>query len=81
MPARILSGKVIAEAIKAEVATEVARLRETSDIPPGLAAVRVGDDPASAVYVASKVRTAGELGIVSEEFHLAANVSSVFSTS
>ena len=75
MAARILSGKVIAEAIKVEVAAEVARLRETSDVPPGLAAVRVGDDPASAVYVASKVRTAGELGILSEEFHLATDVS------
>jgi methylenetetrahydrofolate dehydrogenase (NADP+)/methenyltetrahydrofolate cyclohydrolase len=41
-------------------------------VRPGLAAVRVGDDPASSVYVASKVRTAEELGILSEHHHLPA---------
>lgn len=70
MPARILSGKVIADAIKAEVAGEVADLREVHGFSPGLAVVRVGEDAASAVYVGSKVRTAEELGIVSEHLHL-----------
>ena len=72
MPARILSGKVIAEAIKAEVAAEVAELRESSGFSPCLVVVRVGEDPASSVYVGSKVKTAEELGITSEHMHFPA---------
>ena len=63
MPAKILSGKVIADEIKSEVAAEAASLRDQHGITPCLVAVRVGEDPASAVYVESKVKTAGELGI------------------
>lgn len=73
MPARILSGKTIAEAIKSEVAAEVVDLKEVHGFSPCLAVVRVGEDPASAVYVGSKVRTAEELGIVSEHLHFDAN--------
>jgi len=69
MSARILSGKTIAEAIKSEVAAEVADLKEVHGFSPCLVVVRVGEDPASAVYVGSKVRTAEELGIVSEHLH------------
>lgn len=68
MSATILSGKEFAEAIKQEVAAEVAAL----SFKPCLAVVRVGEDPASAVYVGSKVRTAEELGIISEHRHLPA---------
>ncbi len=68
MSATILSGKEFAEAIKREVAAEVAAL----SFKPCLAVVRVGEDPASAVYVGSKVRTAEELGIISEHRHLPA---------
>jgi len=75
MPARILSGKLIADEIKVEVAAEAARLREQQGITPCLVAVRVGEDPASSVYVASKVRTAAELGLLSEHKHLSAEVS------
>ncbi|MBV9240783.1 MAG: bifunctional methylenetetrahydrofolate dehydrogenase/methenyltetrahydrofolate cyclohydrolase FolD [Acidobacteria bacterium] len=71
MPAQLLSGKPIAEAIKAEVKDEIAGLGYT----PGLTVVRVGEDPASAVYVGSKVRTAVEVGIRSEEIHLDETVS------
>lgn len=73
MPARILSGKDIAGAIKSEVADEVAELREANDITPCLVVVRVGEDAASAVYVGSKVRTAEELGIRSEHMHFPAD--------
>ena len=73
MPARILSGKPIAEAIKAEVAAEVADLREVHGFTPGLTVVRVGDDAASSVYVGSKIRTAAELGIKSEHLHFEAD--------
>ncbi len=74
MSARILSGKLIADAIKAEVAADVADLREVHGFAPSLTVVRVGEDPASSVYVGSKVRTAEELGIVSEHIHLDADV-------
>jgi methylenetetrahydrofolate dehydrogenase (NADP+)/methenyltetrahydrofolate cyclohydrolase len=73
MPAKILSGKEIADAIKAEVAAEVADLAEVHGFSPGLAVVRVGEDPASAVYVGSKVKTAADLGIVSEHLHFDAD--------
>lgn len=75
MPARILSGKEIAAEIKNETASDVTDLREVHGVTPGLTVVRVGEDPASAVYVGSKVRTAEELGIVSEHLHFEADVS------
>ncbi len=74
MQARILSGKPIAEAIKAEVALEVAELKERYETTPALAVIRVGEDPASAVYVASKVRTVEELGMRSEHLHFHENI-------
>ncbi|MGD9562471.1 MAG: bifunctional 5,10-methylenetetrahydrofolate dehydrogenase/5,10-methenyltetrahydrofolate cyclohydrolase [Pyrinomonadaceae bacterium] len=74
MPARILSGKAIAEAIKSEVGAEVRELA-ANGIRPGLSVVRVGDDAASSVYVGSKVRTSEELGIRSEHLHFAADIS------
>ncbi len=75
MTARILSGKEIAEAIKREVAEDVKTLAEQHGIRPCLAVVRVGEDAASAVYVASKVKTSEELGMISEHHHLAAETS------
>ena len=75
MSARILLGKPVAEAIKAEVAAEVADLRDVHGFAPGLAVVRVGEDAASAVYVGSKVRTAEELGIPSTHLHFDADTS------
>ncbi|MEO6655696.1 MAG: bifunctional 5,10-methylenetetrahydrofolate dehydrogenase/5,10-methenyltetrahydrofolate cyclohydrolase [Pyrinomonadaceae bacterium] len=75
MPAKILSGKVIADAIKAEVATEIADLREVYGFSPCLVVIRVGEDAASSVYVSSKVKTAEELGIISEHLQLPAETS------
>ena len=72
MAARILSGKPIAEAIKAEVAAEVAEMKNRLEYRPCLAVVRVGEDPASVVYVGSKVKTSEELGLRSEHLHLTA---------
>ena len=68
----ILGGKLISEAIKAEVAAEVKELVEKHRFRPGLTVVRVGEDAASAVYVGSKVKTSEEVGIVSEHIHLPA---------
>jgi len=63
--ARILDGAAIAAEIKSEVATEVKQLA-ANGLQPGLAVVLVGHDPASEIYVRSKVKTCGELGIYSE---------------
>ncbi len=63
--ARVLDGVAIAAEIKAEVAVEVEALK-AKGIVPGLAVVLVGEVPASAIYVRSKVKTCGELGIYSE---------------
>lgn len=75
MTAKILSGKEIAEAIKKEVAEDVVTLKKDHGIEPCLVVVRVGEDPASAVYVGNKVKTSQELGIISEHRHLPADVS------
>ena len=66
MPARILDGTAIGNEIKLEVAEEVQRL-SAKGIRPGLAAVLVGNNPASEVYVRSKVKTCEQLGIFSEK--------------
>jgi methylenetetrahydrofolate dehydrogenase (NADP+)/methenyltetrahydrofolate cyclohydrolase len=62
---RILDGAAIAAAIKQEVAEEV-RALAAQGIRPGLAAVLVGQVPASEIYVRSKVQTCAELGLFSE---------------
>lgn len=62
---RVLDGLAIAAEIKAEVAQTVREMNAAGH-QPGLAVVLVGDDPASQIYVRSKVRTCGELGIYSE---------------
>ena len=63
--AKVLDGAAIAAAIKQEVAEEV-RALSAHGIRPGLAAVLVGHVPASEIYVASKVKTCGELGLYSD---------------
>jgi len=69
MTAQRLDGLAIARQIKSEVAREVEALRKRGTCP-GLAAILVGTNPASQVYVASKVKTCGELGIYSEKHEL-----------
>lgn len=73
--AEILDGRVVANEIKREVAAEVRRMKDEQGIAPRLAAVLVGDDPASAVYVRNKVRACDEVGIASEQIALAASTS------
>ena len=70
--ALILDGARVAEEIKREVMEEAARLKLEHGVVPCLAAVRVGDDAASAVYVRNKVRTSQALGLGSEHHALAA---------
>ena len=56
--------------IKQEVKDEIARMMQERGVRPGLAAVRVGEDPASAVYVQNKIRACEEVGIRSEHHAL-----------
>jgi methylenetetrahydrofolate dehydrogenase (NADP+)/methenyltetrahydrofolate cyclohydrolase len=74
MSARVLDGTAIAQAIRAEVAEEVSRLSRTGR-KPGLAAVLVGEDPASAVYVRSKGKACEEAGMHSVTLRLPASTS------
>jgi methylenetetrahydrofolate dehydrogenase (NADP+)/methenyltetrahydrofolate cyclohydrolase len=62
---RILDGVAIAAEIKTEVAEQALMLAQLG-VKPGLAAVLVGHVPASEIYVRSKVKTCGELGLFSE---------------
>lgn len=65
MTARIIDGKAVAARIREEIAVDVARFREETSIQPHLAAVLVGDDPASAVYVRNKQRACEQAAIKS----------------
>jgi methylenetetrahydrofolate dehydrogenase (NADP+)/methenyltetrahydrofolate cyclohydrolase len=69
---RLLDGKSVAAAVLDECHAEVEALKSRGTTP-GLAVVLVGDDPASHVYVGSKVRTCGELGIFSRKIELPAS--------
>ena len=73
MTAKILDGKALAEEIRGEVATGVAEMKQNHGAPPGLAAVLVGDDPASAIYVRNKRRACDEVGMVSDTIVLPAD--------
>jgi methylenetetrahydrofolate dehydrogenase (NADP+)/methenyltetrahydrofolate cyclohydrolase len=53
-PAQLIDGKIYAERLRAQVAEEVAALKASHGLQPGLAVVLVGDDPASQIYVRSK---------------------------
>ena len=70
MTATVIDGKQMAEEIRGEVAEETRALRERLGITPGLAAVLVGGDPASAVYVRNKRRACDEADMVSETIQL-----------
>lgn len=75
MSATIIDGKAAAAALRTQVASAVAVLREASGRAPGLAVVLVGDDPASAVYVRNKGRATREAGMESFEHRLPADTS------
>lgn len=69
--AKLIDGKAIAAKVRGEVAAEVDQFRKEHGRPPGLAVIRVGHDPASEVYVRGKIKASGEVGILSEEHHMA----------
>ncbi len=72
--AELLDGAAIANEIKLEVAREVEQLVAQHQVKPCLAAVRVSDDAASAVYVRNKIRACEEVGIRSEHHALSAKI-------
>jgi methylenetetrahydrofolate dehydrogenase (NADP+) / methenyltetrahydrofolate cyclohydrolase len=74
MTATILDGKKVAQQIRAELAEEVIEFIQNNGVVPCLAAVLVGDDPASEVYVRNKRRACEEVGIESQLHRLPANV-------
>lgn len=73
--AKLIDGKAVAATVRAEVAERVKKLVETRGIRPGLAAVLVGDNPASHTYVKMKRKACAEVGIESFYFELPATVS------
>ena len=70
MTAKILDGQALAKEIRGEVAAGVAEMQQRHGVTPGLAAVLVGSDPASAIYVRNKRRACDEVGMVSDTFEL-----------
>jgi methylenetetrahydrofolate dehydrogenase (NADP+)/methenyltetrahydrofolate cyclohydrolase len=64
-PGNLIDGRAIAAQILAELAVRIGALKSRG-VQPGLAFVRVGEDPASKVYVGRKEKTSNELGIHSE---------------
>src|SRR4030043_74519 len=72
MVGQIISGNEIAKSIRAEIKTEVAKLKQLG-IEPGLVVIIVGEDPASQVYVRKKGEACNELGICSETMRLPAS--------
>ena len=66
MTAAILDGKTLAEQIRAETALEVAEFVKTTGVTPCLAAVLVGENPASQVYVRNKQKACEKAGITSQ---------------
>lgn len=75
MAAQILDGKIIAERVRNEVAVRAAAFAEKAGRKAGLEVVLVGEDAASQVYVASKERATGQLGMHGAVHRLPADVS------
>ena len=72
---KILDGAALAKEVRAEVVVGVAEMLQSHGVTPGLAAVLVGDDPASAIYVRNKRQACAEVGMVSETFQMPASTS------
>ena len=73
--AQLIDGKAIAARVREQVRQDVERLRAGGGPAPGLAVVRVGEDPASKIYVSGKKRAAAEVGFQSWEHPLPETVS------
>jgi methylenetetrahydrofolate dehydrogenase (NADP+)/methenyltetrahydrofolate cyclohydrolase len=76
MPAKILDGKQLAQQIRSELAEEVIEFIQNNAVVPCLAAVLVGEDPASEVYVRNKRKACEAVGIESQLHRMKADTSS-----
>jgi methylenetetrahydrofolate dehydrogenase (NADP+) / methenyltetrahydrofolate cyclohydrolase len=63
MSATVIDGKQVAQQVRSELRAEIEEWTAAGGRQPGLATILVGDDPASAVYVANKQRGSAEVGI------------------
>lgn len=75
MSAQIIDGKVIADRMQGEIAAAVTDMRQKSGVVPGLAAILVGDNPASRQYVGMKRKRCASVGMESFGFELPASTS------
>ncbi len=75
MPAKVLDGVAVANAIRRELAPGVAAFTARAGRPPGLGIVLVGEDAASEIYVRSKLKSAGEAGLRADLERLPASAS------
>ena len=73
MTAQIIDGKLVAQTVRAGLAQEVAALKARG-VEPGLAAVLVGENPASVIYVRNKRKACAEVGIASTQHDLPATI-------
>ena len=74
MMVKILDGSALSKEIRGEVAEGVRYIKSHRSITPGLAAVLIGDDPASSIYVRNKGFACDEVGMLHETFLLPSNV-------
>ncbi|HEX8820593.1 MAG TPA: bifunctional methylenetetrahydrofolate dehydrogenase/methenyltetrahydrofolate cyclohydrolase FolD [Archangium sp.] len=73
--AQLIDGKAVAARVRAEVKADVEKLKAERGLVPGLTVVRVGEDPASKIYVTGKKKAAEEVGFNSWEEHPDASLS------
>jgi len=74
MTAKIIDGNAVARNIRNECRQRVQRIVAQSGVPPGLAVILVGSDPASKIYVKNKIRACADVGIRSFRFDYPADV-------
>jgi methylenetetrahydrofolate dehydrogenase (NADP+) / methenyltetrahydrofolate cyclohydrolase len=74
MAAKIIDGKQVAASIRLECKARVTALRDRTGVMPGLAVILVGNNPASAVYVGSKIKACAEVGIRSFKYQYPADI-------
>jgi len=68
--AELIDGKLVSQSVRDEVTGHVAQLKNDTGVVPGLAAILVGEDPASEIYVRNKRKACEKVGIYSEEHNL-----------
>ncbi len=75
MAAKLIDGKALAQQIRERIAKDVVELHAQTGVRPGLAAILVGDDPASHIYVRNKQKACEVAGIYVDEHKLPATTS------